>query len=42
MFTSSTADVQRKETGIQDMYLVRTRAMAQMARVNSAAMHSRL
>ena len=34
MFTNSTAHVQRKETGIQGMLLVRTRAMAQMAREN--------
>ena len=37
VFTNSTAHVQRKETGIQGMlftYLVRNRAMAQMARVN--------
>ena len=37
MFTNSTTYVQRQETGIQPFrvcYLVRTRAMAQMARVN--------
>ena len=34
MFTNSTAHVQRKETGIQGMLLLRARAMAQMAHVN--------
>ena len=34
MFTNSTAHVQRKETGVHGSYLVRARAMAQMARVN--------
>ena len=34
MFTNSTAHVQRKETVLMVCYLVRARAMAQMACVN--------
>ena len=34
MFINSTAHVQRKETGIQDMLFSGARAIAQMARVN--------